>query len=77
MQYEDADPQIHVVNYNFTIDGVTYNSRTYFVETNDNYYDIYDFYVAFNYEDETFIVQCWTDDYDVLVTLLSGFHVGG
>jgi len=77
MQFEEAEPELHIVNYNFTIDGVTYPSCTYFVETGDDYYDIYDFYCAFNYEGETFIIMCTTDDYDVLVTLTSGFHIGG
>lgn len=77
MQFEEAEPELHIVNYNFTIDGVTYPSCTYFVETGDDYYDIYDFYCAFNYEGETFVIMCTTDDYDVLVTLTSGFHFGG
>lgn len=77
MQFEDVNPQLHPINYNFTIDGVSYPAATYYIETDEGYYDLYDFYCAFNYEGETFIVMCTTDDYDVLVTLTSGLHFGG
>ena len=75
-EVEDIDATIHIVNYTFTIDGETYDSRTYYIETSDNYYDIYYFCSVFNYGDQTILVYCVTDSYDDLTNLLSGFHAG-
>ena len=74
--FADLDATIHRVNYTFTIDGVEYASATYYVETADEYYDVYYFVAVFNYEGETFIIDCITDDYDALMELLGGFHMG-
>lgn len=74
--YSDLDATIHRVNYTFTIDGVEYSSATYFIETGDEYYDVYYFVAVFNYEGETFVIDCICDDYDALMELLSGFHTG-
>lgn len=73
---EDADATIHQVNYTFEIDGQVYDSRTYYIETSDQYYDLYYFTSVFNYGDQTFIIECTADDYEEMTLLLSGFHVG-
>ena len=75
-EYEDANATIHPVNYTFTIDGTVIDSRTYYIECDGNYYDIYFFETMFEYEGEMIRIIIWTDSMDDITALLSGFHFG-
>ncbi|MCQ2503617.1 MAG: hypothetical protein MJ103_00070 [Saccharofermentans sp.] len=72
----DVPFSMHIVNYSYSLDGTPINSACYFVDLDGEYYDVYVFTAAFNYEDQTFCVVIYSSNYDTMLTLLDGLHAG-